>query len=125
MVRCGCYYDRTAKEQLILGPKETAMYTWDDPGGTRSLWWSVVGNMEKCIKPISLNRVMNMHTAYRSYSIFNKQNSDGSFKLPPGFRAITNVTQIPDASWSIVEGETDDSFTEIVPEASSNLLEML
>ena len=49
--------NRSAKEQVILGPYETIMYTWDDPAGTRSLWWSVVGNMEKCNKPISLSKV--------------------------------------------------------------------
>lgn len=48
---------RSAKEQLVLGPHETVMYTWDDPAGTRLLWWSVVGNTEKCTKPISLNKV--------------------------------------------------------------------
>ena len=42
---------------MILGPHETIMYTWDDPAGTRSLWWSVVGNLEKCNKPISLSKV--------------------------------------------------------------------
>lgn len=48
---------RSAKEQLILSPHETVMYTWDDPAGSRSLWWSVISNVEKCTKPISLTKV--------------------------------------------------------------------
>ena len=46
---------------MILGPNETIMYTWDDPAGTRSLWWSVAGNMEKCNRPISLSKVHRRH----------------------------------------------------------------
>lgn len=38
--------------------------------------------------------------------------------MPAGFKAITNAAQIEDRAWTVAEEETEEGFTEILPEAS-------
>jgi len=62
---------RSTKEQFVLGPQQAIMYTWDDPAGTRLLWWCVLGD-QKCTRLINLSQVIRTLSLIRYLSWWPK-----------------------------------------------------